>query len=161
MSNEQSRRQFLKTAGATSAAAAAGLSAPSIGRAATPFFKLYFLIPNNQPARMAWGTLAANQMTKLGVEVVSSYVPFSAIRPRRNTGDGATHVQGGWDAYLERYYYNSITPVPNNLFRSTALPPNGQMTIPASKWRDAYGYTADLHRRPGVHCGVHRPDRTL
>jgi ABC-type transport system substrate-binding protein len=126
MSNEQSRRQFLKTASATSAAAAAGLAAPSIARAATPFFKLYFLIPNNQPARMAWGTLAANQMTKLGVEVVSSYVPFSAILPRRNTGDGATHVQGGWDAYLERYYYNSITPVPNNLFRSTALPPNGQ-----------------------------------
>src|SRR4051794_877016 len=122
MSDTQSRRHFLKTAAAGSAA----LAAPSIAKAAPPFFKLYFLIPNNQPARMAWGTLAANQMTKLGVEVVPSYVPFSGILPRRNKGGGATHVQGGWDAYLERYYYNSITPVPNNLFRSTALPPNGQ-----------------------------------
>ena len=127
MSGKQNRRQFLKAASATSVAAATGITGfPSIVRAAPPFFKLYFLIPNNQPARMAWGTLAANQMTKLGIEVVSSYVPFSAILPRRNKGGGATHVNGGWDCYLERYYYNSITPVPNSLFRSTALPPNGQ-----------------------------------
>ena len=28
-------------------------------RAAPPFFKLYLMIPNKQPARVAWGTGAA------------------------------------------------------------------------------------------------------
>jgi peptide/nickel transport system substrate-binding protein len=36
-----------------------------------------------------------------------------------------THVDGGWDSYLERYYYASITPLPNSLFRSSLVPPNG------------------------------------
>jgi peptide/nickel transport system substrate-binding protein len=116
------RRRFLKLASATSVAAAL----PSAARAAPPFFKLYLMIPNNQPARMIWGALAAQQMTKLGIDVISSFVPFSVIAPRRSAGQGKTHIEGGWDAYLERYYYNSITPAPNNLFRSTALPPNGQ-----------------------------------
>jgi len=124
MSRKQNRRQFLITAGASAVAGSGAF--PTSARAAPPFFKLYLMIPNNQPARMAWGTLAANQMIKLGIDVVSSFVPFSAILPRRSKGDGATHVNGGWDAYLERYYYNAITPVPNNLFRSTALPPSGQ-----------------------------------
>jgi ABC-type transport system substrate-binding protein len=119
----QNRRQFLKTAGAT--AIATGVM-PSLGRAAPPFFKLYLMIPNNQPARMIWGTLAAQQMSKLGINVISSYVPWTVITPRRNTGNGKTYPEGGWDAYLERYYYNSITPVPSNLFLSTALPPHGQ-----------------------------------
>ena len=123
MSMTQNRREFLTTVGATSIAAA-GL--PGEASAAAPFFKLYLMIPNNQPARMIWGTLAAQQMTKLGIDVISSFVPFTVIIPRRSTGEGKTHPEGGWDAYLERYYYNSIAPVPNNLFRSTALPPNGQ-----------------------------------
>jgi len=75
---------------------------------------------------MVWGTLAAQQMTKLGIDVVSSYVPWSIITPRRNKGDGATHADGGWDAYLERYYYNTILPTPNTLFHSSLIPPNGQ-----------------------------------
>ena len=123
MSMTQNRREFLTTVGATSIAAAA---LPGEASAAAPFFKLYLMIPNNQPARMIWGTLAAQQMTKLGIDVISSFVPFTVIIPRRSTGEGKTHPEGGWDAYLERYYYNSIAPVPNNLFRSTALPPNGQ-----------------------------------
>src|SRR3954462_11134703 len=123
MSMTQNRREFLTTVGATSIAAA-GL--PGEASAAAPFFKLYLMIPNNQPARMIWGTLAAQQMTKLGIDVISSFVPFAVIIPRRSTGEGKTHPEGGWDAYLERYYYNSITPVPKNLSRSTALPPSGQ-----------------------------------
>ena len=83
-----------------------------------PFFKLYLMIPNNQPARVVWGTVAAQQMQKLGIEVVSSIVPFTAIAPRRARGDGKTHVDGGWDAYLERYYYSSIEPSPLALFGS-------------------------------------------
>ncbi len=93
--------------------------------AAPPFFKLYLMIPNNQPPRMVWGTLAAQQMEKIGIEVVSSYVPFTVIIPRRTKGEGKTHAEGGWDAYLERYYYNSITPLPNTLFHSALFPPNG------------------------------------
>jgi hypothetical protein len=37
-------------------------------------------------------------------------------------------------------------------------------TIPTSKWQDEYEYPAGLHRRPGLHHSVHRPDggrRTL
>jgi ABC-type transport system substrate-binding protein len=123
MSQRQSRRKFLKSVGANSLAT--GLL-PGHARAAAPFFKLYMMIPNNQPARMVWGTLAAQQISKLGIDVISSFVPFTVIAPRRSTGDGKTHVEGGWDAYLERYYYNSITPVPGNLFNSKAMPPTGQ-----------------------------------
>ena len=94
-------------------------------QAEPPFFKLYFMIPNSQPPRMVWGTLAAQQMTKLGIDVVSSYVPWSIITPRRNQGEGKTYTDGGWDAYLERYYYNTILPTPNNLFHSSQFPPNG------------------------------------
>ena len=95
-------------------------------QAEEPFFKMYFMIPNSQPPRMVWGTLAAQQMTKLGIDVVSSYVPWSIITPRRNSGNGKTHPDGGWDAYLERYYYNSIQPTPNTLFHSSLFPPNGR-----------------------------------
>jgi ABC-type transport system substrate-binding protein len=109
----------------TSLAAAAVATTASPSRAAAPFFKLYMMIPNNQPARMAWGTLAAQQMTKIGIDVVSSYVPFTVIAPRRTRGDGKTHVDGGWDCYLERYYYDSIEPSPYQLFGSTQMPPNG------------------------------------
>lgn len=121
------RRDFLKTLSATSVAATAGTGLMSgAARAAPPFFKLYLMIPNNQPTRMIWGTLAAQQMAKLGIDVVSSFVPFTVISPRRSKGDGKGHVDGGWDAYLERYYYNSILPVPNTLFHSKLIPPNGQ-----------------------------------
>jgi ABC-type transport system substrate-binding protein len=118
------RRGLLKTIGGTAAA----LAAPAVirsARAAPPFFKLYMMIPNNQPARMIWGTLAAQQMSKLGIDVISSYVDFPTIASRRAKGSGKTHPDGGWDAYLERYYYNSITPLPNSLFRSNLTPPNG------------------------------------
>ncbi len=116
-----SRRAMLQASAAAVVAAAVGPA-----RAAAPFFKLYLMIPNNQPARMVWGTLAAQQMQKLGIEVVSSIVPFTAIAPRRAKGDGKTHVDGGWDAYLERYYYSSIEPSPLALFGSMNMPPNGQ-----------------------------------
>ena len=110
------------------AAAATALATPAIrgAKGAAPFFKMYFIIPNNQAARMAWGTLAARQFTQLGIDVTPSYVPFSAIYPRRNKGDGKTYVDGGWDAYLERYYYASLKPAPNSLFSSRVQPPSGQ-----------------------------------
>jgi ABC-type transport system substrate-binding protein len=107
---------------------AGGLAAPAVfgsARAAPSLFKLYMLSPNNQPSRMIWGTLAAQQISKLGVDVTSSYVDFPTIIARRSKGSGATHIQGGWDCYLERYYYSSITPLPNQLFRSDLIPPNG------------------------------------
>ena len=115
------RRTLVKT---TIAAALAATATPA--RAAPPFFKLYMMIPNNQPARMAWGTLAAQQMERIGIEVVTSFVPFTVISPRRTTGNGKTHVDGGWDCYLERYYYNSIEPSPLALFGSKQMPPAGQ-----------------------------------
>ena len=115
------RRAALQAGAAAAIAAAIGPA-----RAAAAFFKLYLMIPNNQPARVAWGTVAAQQMQKLGIEVVSSIVPFTAISPRRSRGDGKTHVDGGWDAYLERYYYNSIEPSPLALFGSMNMPPGGQ-----------------------------------
>jgi ABC-type transport system substrate-binding protein len=74
---------------------------------------------------MIWGTLAAQQMSKLGIDVISSYVDFPVIASRRTKGSGKTHTEGGWDSYLERYYYSSITPLPNSLFRSDLIPPNG------------------------------------
>ncbi len=95
-------------------------------QAGPPFFKMYFMIPNSQPPRMVWGTLAAQQMTRLGIDVVSSYVPWSIITPRRTQGEGKTHAEGGWDGYLERYYYNTILPTPNTLFHSSLFPPAGQ-----------------------------------
>ena len=109
-------------------AGAAALAMPAIrgAKGAAPYFKMYMIIPNNQAARMAWGTLAARQFQALGVEVVPSYVPFSAIYPRRNKGDGKSYVDGGWDAYLERYYYSSLKPVPNSLFTGKMQPPSGQ-----------------------------------
>ena len=115
------RRDFLKTVGSGVAAA----SAIRPARAASTLFKFYMLIPNNQPARMIWGTLAAQQISKLGIDVVSSYVDFPTIIARRSKGCGTTHPEGGWDAYLERYYYSSITPLPNQLFLSNLIPPNG------------------------------------
>ena len=107
---------------------AAALATPAIrgAQGAAPFFKMYFIIPNNQAARMAWGTLSARQFAQLGIDVVPSYVPFSAIYPRRNKGDGKTYADGGWDAYLERYYYSSLKPVPNSLFSGKMQPPAGQ-----------------------------------
>ncbi len=116
------RRDFL----AGAAAAGAMLGAPiRPANAAPTFFKLYMMIPNNQPARMAWGTLCARQIAELGVEVIPNYVPFAAILPRRNKGDGKTYVDGGWDAYFERYYYSSVVPLPEQLFSPAAMPPNG------------------------------------
>ena len=121
-----SRRKFLKSASATTLAAAGTATLGTKAFAKPPFFKLYLMIPNNQPARMIWGTLAAQQMAKLGIDVISSFQPFTVISPRRNKGDGKTHPEGGWDAYLERYYYSTITPTPNSLFLSSLVPPNGQ-----------------------------------
>lgn len=121
MSMSSKRRPLMQAAAAAAVTAAVGPA-----QAATPFFKLYLMIPNNQPARMIWGTLAAQQMSRIGIDVVSSFVPFTVIQPRRSRGDGKPHPEGGWDAYLERYYYNSITPVPNTLFHSRLMPPSGQ-----------------------------------
>jgi len=126
MAGRTGRRTLLQ--GAIGTGVAAGLGMPAIHRAhaAAPFFKLYYMIPNTQPARMAWGTLTARQMTQIGIDVVASYVPFTSIFPRRNKGDGKTYPDGGWDLYLERYYYSSIKPTPNALFSSKVIPPAGQ-----------------------------------
>lgn len=121
MSMSVKRRTLMQAATAAAVTAAVGPA-----KAATPFFKLYLMIPNNQPARMIWGTLAAQQMSRVGIDVVSSFVPFTVIAPRRSKGDGKPHPEGGWDAYLERYYYNAITPTPNTLFHSKLMPPSGQ-----------------------------------
>jgi ABC-type transport system substrate-binding protein len=127
MPRTPNRRDILKMLSATSLATTAGTTLVSTAaKAAPPFFKLYLMIPNNQPTRMVWGTLAAQQMAKLGIDVISSFVPFTVIAPRRSKGEGKTHVEGGWDGYLERYYYNSILPVPNTLFESKLFPPSGQ-----------------------------------
>jgi ABC-type transport system substrate-binding protein len=115
------RRAMLQASAAAAVAAAIGPA-----RAAAPFFKLYLMILNNQPARVVWGTVAAQQMQKLGIDVISSIVPITTIAPRRARGDGKTHVDGGWDAYLERYYYSSIEPSPLALFGSMNMPPRGQ-----------------------------------
>lgn len=115
------RRAALQAAAAAAVTAAAGPA-----RAAAPFFRLYMMIPNNQPSRMIWGTLAAQQMTRIGIDVSSSFVPFTVIAPRRSRGDGKPHAEGGWDCYLERYYYNAIKPTPNTLFHSRLMPPGGQ-----------------------------------
>lgn len=115
------RRAMLQASAASLVTAAVGPA-----QAAPPFFRLYLMIPNNQPARMIWGTLAAQQMSRIGIDVVSSFVPFTVISPRRSRGDGKPHAEGGWDAYLERYYYNAITPTPNSLFHSRLAPPSGQ-----------------------------------
>lgn len=132
------------------AGAAAALAMPAIrgARGAAPFFKLYMMIPNSQPARMAWGTLAARQYAQLGIDVVPSYVPFSSIYPRRNKGDGKSYAEGGWDAYLERYYYSSLKPTPNSLFSSKVLSPAGQnyyyVSDPAlDRAMDAYSGSVD------------------
>jgi ABC-type transport system substrate-binding protein len=150
MSKESNRREFLKTVGATTIAAASASTGmlSSTAQAAAPFFKLYFMIPNNQPTRMIWGSLAAQQMVKIGIDVVSSYTPYTVIFPRRSKGEGKTHVDGGWDAYMERYYYNAILPLPNSLFRSALIPPNGQnfyyVNDPViDKSLDEYAATAD------------------
>src|SRR5882757_7610351 len=115
-----SRRAVLQASLATALTAVAGPS-----KAATPFFKLYMMIPNGQPARMLWGTLAAGQMRQIGIDVVSSFVPLTVIAPRRARGDGKTHVDGGWDCYLERYYYSAIQASPYANFGSSEIPPNG------------------------------------
>ena len=123
----KSRRTFLKGMGAAGLVAASGPLGTRSARAAAkaPFFKLYMMIPNNQPPRMVWGTLAAQQIQKLNIEVVTSFVPFSVIIPRRTEGKGKTHPEGGWDAYLERFYYYTIPPAPNTLFHSSMVPPTG------------------------------------
>jgi ABC-type transport system substrate-binding protein len=120
MSMSVKRRTMMQAATAAAVAAAVGPA-----RAATPF-KLYLMIPNNQLARMIWGTLAAQQMSRIGIDVVSSFVPFTVIAPRRSRGDGKPHPESGSDAYLERYYYNAIMPIPNTLFHSRLMPPSGQ-----------------------------------
>src|SRR5260370_26235725 len=102
-----SRGNVLQASLATALTAAAGPS-----KAATPFFKLYMMIPNNQPARMVWGTLAAAQMSRIGIDVVTSFAPFTAIGPRRAKVDSKTHVDGGRDCYLERYSNSSNNPSP-------------------------------------------------
>ena len=126
MAGRTGRRTLLQGAIGTGVTAGLGMPAVHSARAAAPFFKLYYMIPNTQPARMAWGTLTARQMTQIGIDVVASYVPFTSIFPRRNKGDGKTYPDGGWDLYLERYYYSSIKPTPNSLFSSKVIPPAGQ-----------------------------------
>jgi len=136
------------------AGSAAALVSSAVGpaRAATPFFKLYMMIPNNQPSRMIWGTLAAAQMSRIGIDVVSSFVPFTVIAPRRSKGDGKSHPEGGWDSYLERYYYNSIAPAPNSIFNSKLMPPGGQnfyyVNDPVlDRAMEAYGSETDPAKR--------------
>jgi ABC-type transport system substrate-binding protein len=91
-----------------------------------PFFKMTVMIPNNVQSRMIWSTTICIEWSKLGIDVKYTYVPWSIIQPRRTaTPLGKTYDEGGWDAYTERYYYDTVTPNPSMLFHSSQLPPAG------------------------------------
>ena len=139
-----SRRAVLQAALAAALTAVAGPA-----QAATPFFKLYLMIPNNQPARMIWGTLAAQQMTRIGIDVVSELRALHRHRPApRRRATARPHAMAAGTAISSATTTTSIKPSPNTLFRSTAMPPNGQnfyyvndpeidrrcATSPAARW---------------------------
>jgi hypothetical protein len=50
---------------------------------------------------VGFGTLPAQQMPKLGIDAISSYVDFPTIASRRTKGSGKPQEDGGWDSYLE------------------------------------------------------------
>ncbi|MEM3697272.1 MAG: ABC transporter substrate-binding protein [Candidatus Bathyarchaeia archaeon] len=91
-----------------------------------PFFKITVMIPNNVQSRMIWSTTICIEWSKIGIDVKYTYVPWSIIQPRRvATPLGKTYDEGGWDVYTERYYYDTITPNPGQLFHSSQMPPTG------------------------------------
>jgi len=92
----------------------------------TPFFSMTLIIPNNDQTRMIWSTQIAAAWIKLGIDVNYVYLPWSSIDPRRTgTTLGLSYANGGFDAYTERYYYDTITPDPFELFHSSQFPPGG------------------------------------
>lgn len=125
MTGKSTRRDFLTWTGASAAALMAG-SVPEPALAKPPHFKLYLSIFNNLQSRMIWTDLIGKQFARLGIDVNASFLPPSAIIARRNTDAGKTHVDGGWDMYSERIYYSGLTPMPETLFHSKNMPPNGQ-----------------------------------
>ena len=58
------------------------------------------------------------------------------------------HVDGGWDAYLERSCYSSIAPSPLALFGSMNAPPSGQNDY----------YVDDKGDRPVAEGGRRHPE---
>ena len=125
MTTDTTRRDLLKWTGAGAAALAAG-GIPEAALAKPPFFKLYLMIFNNLQSRMIWTDLIGKQFVRLGIDVVSSYQPPSVVIARRANDTGKTHVDGGWDMYSERIYYSGLVPLPETLFHSKNVPPNGQ-----------------------------------
>ncbi|WP_406857705.1 ABC transporter substrate-binding protein [Alsobacter sp. KACC 23698] len=125
MTTDTTRRDLLKWTGAGAAALAAG-GIPEAALAKPPFFKLYLMIFNNLQSRMIWTDLIGKQFARLGIDVVSSYQPPSVVIARRANDTGKTHVDGGWDMYSERIYYSGLVPLPETLFHSKNVPPNGQ-----------------------------------
>jgi len=92
----------------------------------TPFFSMTMMIPNNDSTRMIWSTQIAAAWEKLGIDVNYVYAPFSVIDPRRTGAPlGRSYADGGFDAYTERYYYDTLTPDPFELFHSSQFPPGG------------------------------------
>ena len=111
MSEKSTRRDVLKWTGAGAAAlAASGLPEPVLAK--PPFFKLYLMIFNNLQLRMIWTDLIGKQFARLGIDVNSSYQPPSVVIARRANDSGKTHVEGGFDMYSERIYYNGLAPTP-------------------------------------------------
>lgn len=124
--NTTTRRSLLKLGGAGLAASAVPTVLTRSALAKEPFFKIYLTIFNNVQSRMIWTDLIGKQIAKLGIDVVTSFHPPSAIIARRASDKGKTFVDGGWDMYSERIYYSGLTPLPEVLFHSRAEPPNGQ-----------------------------------
>jgi ABC-type transport system substrate-binding protein len=125
MTQHTTRRDVLKWTGAGAAAlAASGVPDPALAK--PPHFKLYLMIFNNVQSRMIWTDLIGKQLARLGIDVVSSFQPPSVVIARRANPEGKTHVEGGFDMYSERIYYNGLIPLPETLFHSKFIPPNGQ-----------------------------------
>lgn len=125
MSEKSTRRDILKWTGAGAAAlAAGGLAEPALAK--PPHFKLYLMIFNNLQSRMIWTDLIGKQFARLGIDVNASYQPPSVVIARRANDSGKTHVEGGFDMYSERIYYSGLSPMPETLFHSKNMPPNGQ-----------------------------------
>lgn len=121
------RREFMKTIGigATAISVPTVIWTPALAQTPTPFFKLYLTIFNNQQTRMIWTDLIGKNIAQLGIEVITSYVPPSEVIARRANKTGATYIEGGFDMYSERIYYNTLMPVPEILFSKAAIPPLG------------------------------------
>lgn len=123
---ETTRRDFLRTIGAGAAAAVIPAVSWSPARAEDVKFRIYLTIFNNVQSRMIWTDLIGKNIARLGVEVITSFVPPSEVIARRANETGAVFADGGFDMYSERIYYNTLQPLPEVLFSAAAMPPLGR-----------------------------------